>query len=89
MGKKEDDAADFLEKLLSGGANFVDVDDDSQDLLDKFNSTVNANDIKLSAQAEREYQEYIKNTAKHDDQPVSRAEFLAILNATTKSSKEK
>ena len=89
MGKKEDEAADFLEKLLSGGANFVDVDDDNQDLMDKFNSTVNTANIHLNADTEREYQEYIKNTAKHGQPPVSRAEFLAILNATIKPSKGK
>lgn len=89
MGKKEDEAADFLEKLLSSGTNFIDVDDDSQDLVDKFNSTVNTTNIQLNAQAEREYQEYIKNAAKQGHPPVSRAEFLAILNATAKSPKEK
>ena len=89
MGKKEDEAADFLEKLLSGGANFVNVDDDNQDLINKFNSTVDANNIKLDSATEREYQEYIKNTSKNGSPPISRAEFLAILNAMAKPPKGK
>ena len=89
MGKKEDDAADFLENLLSGGAKFIDIDDDNQDLVDKFNSTVDVNDVKLDANIEHEYQEYTKNSTKDGAPPISRAEFLAIINAMAKSPKGK
>ena len=89
MGKKEDDAADFLENLLSGGAKFVDIDDDNQNLIDRFNSTVDASNVKLDADIEREYQEYIKNSTKDGHPAISRAEFLAIINAMAKSPKGK
>jgi hypothetical protein len=79
MGTKEDEAADFFEKMLSGNVNFVDVDDENPDIMNKFDSA--ANNIQLSPEMERDYQEYIRSTGKRGYPPVNRTEFLAIINS--------
>ena len=85
MGKKEDDAADFLEKMLEGDVKFVDVDDDNEHAMNRFESILADNKIEFDEETEREYQAYLKKTSNQGWAPISRAEFLAVRHSTSQS----
>lgn len=84
MGQKEDEAADFLLKMLNGDVNVVDVNDEDVSAMNKFKDIVDMNNIKFDDTLEKEYQEYIKQSKENGYSPVGRTEFLGIRHSTQK-----
>lgn len=85
MGQKEDEAADFLLKMLSGEVKVFDVNDEDPNTMNRFKDVMEKSEnIQLDEDLEKEYQQYIKESKENGYAPVSRAEFLAVHHATQK-----
>lgn len=85
MGKKEDEAADFLEKMLSGNVKITEINDENNNATDRFQKIMDENEIRFDKDMEDEYQAYLKKTDKQGWGPISRAEFLAVRHTTSGS----